>query len=480
MYEKEILKLEENSSILEPSSEMRNSWLHAVQTYCDTFIDSIEEEKTYHIETPSNEHFVNFKIEEAGKPIETLLDFLKTNVDTPGLNPASGGHLGYIPGGGIYPTALGDFLADITNRYAGIFFANPGAVRLENQLIRWMNKIVGYPDQALGNLTSGGSIANLIAITTARDFHSIEGEKIEKSVIYLSDQTHHCVHKAIRICGLKNAIIRHCPLDENYRMDAPELERQIEKDKDRGLNPFLIVASAGSTDTGAMDPLDQIADIAEAHSIWYHVDAAYGGFFALLEEFKPVFKGIERSDSIAIDPHKGLFLSYGLGAILVKNVEALQRSHYYRANYMQDAFMHPEDLSPAELSPELTKHFRGLRLWVPLQLMGTEPFKAALLEKIYLCRYFYEEIQSYGFEVGPYPDLSVCIYRYTNNDGDLNEFNLALIKEIHRDGRVFLSSTSIDGVVWLRLAVLAFRTHKRTIDLAIEMIRDCVNNLKNN
>lgn len=473
-----ILTLEAASEMLEPDSNTRKKWMDEVFNYAAKFIDTIKERKSYESVNPSVEEFSKFSVEDAPQKMEDILEFLEVNVDTPGINPASGGHIGYIPGGGIFPTALGDFLADITNRYAGIFFGNPGAVRLENQLIRWMCKLVDYPDTALGNLTSGGSIANLIAITTARDFHGIEDDKIRRAVIYLSEQTHHCVHKAIRICGLKNAIIRNCALDSGFRIDDKALEEQIIRDKKDGLIPFLIVASAGSTDVGAMDPLDRIGDISKKHDLWFHVDAAYGGFFILVDACNAMFKGLEKSDSLAIDPHKGLFLSYGLGAVLVKNVQALQKSHQYQANYMQDAFINPEDLSPAELSPELTKHFRGMRMWLPLQLLGIQPFKQALEEKILLTRYFYTEIQKYGFEVGPEPDLSVCIYRYKDTQEDLNAFNKKLIQKIHEDGRVFLSSTTLNGKVWLRLAVLCFRTHLDTINLAIEMLNDCVRQVK--
>jgi len=184
-------------------------------------------------------------------------------------------------------------------------------------------------------------------------------------------------------------------------MDEVKLAREIEKDIAAGFKPFMIVASAGTTDTGVIDPLSAIADLAEAHQMWFHVDAAYGGFFLLADEVKENFSGIERADSVTIDPHKGLFLAYGTGAILIKNVEALQNTHYYLANYMQDVVKEVDEPSPADLSPELTKHFRGMRLWLPLQLFGLAPFKAALSEKIWLTRYFYTEIQKRGFEVGP-------------------------------------------------------------------------------
>ena len=198
--------------------------------------------------------FSNIHFEESGKPIETVLDIFQKEVDGQGLNPASGGHLGYIPGGGIYPTAMGDFLAAVTNRYAGIFFGGPGAVRLENQLIRWMCKLLGFPETALGNLTSGGSIANLIAIVTARDVKGIKAIEVPNAVIYLTEQVHHCVQKALRIAGLRESVIRYIPMDKGFRMDAEVLKAQVKQDKQAGLRPLLVVGSAGTTDVGAIDP----------------------------------------------------------------------------------------------------------------------------------------------------------------------------------------------------------------------------------
>lgn len=470
MIEK-IKTLEAIANQLEPSPEKRAEWNKKVQEYADQFIDSLPDVKGYEWPESLRDWTRDYPIGETPRELDDLLQILEKEVDQVGLNPASGAHLAYIPGGGVFPTALGDYLAAVTNRYSGLFFANPGAVQLENQLIRWMCNMVGYPEGALGNLASGGSIANLIAITTARDNKGIKSRVVESAVIYLTGQVHHCVHKAVRIAGLGESIIRYVPMDEQFRMDVAALRRQVEADKAAGLKPFLVVASAGTTDTGAMDPLNAVADVAEAHDLWFHVDAAYGGFFILLDDLKPLFAGIERSDSVAIDPHKGLFLSYGLGAVLIKNVKAQYESHYYRANYMQDAHALVDEPSPADLSPELTKHFRGLRLWMALHLFGLAPFRACLDEKRWLARYFYEEIQKLGFEVGPYPDLSVMIYRYVPKEGDPNVFNRQLMERLHRDGRIFVSSTTIDGVFWIRLAVLSFRTHLSHIHRLLEMIQ---------
>ena len=291
----------------------------------------------------------------------------------------------------------------------------------------------------------------------------------------MTEQVHHCLDKALRIAGMGEAVIRHVPMDQFYRMDAAALERLIQQDQQNGLLPWLVIASAGTTDTGAIDPLMEIGDISEKHGLWYHIDGAYGAFFTLTEDGKKLLRGMERSDSIVMDPHKGLFLPYGLGVVLVKDRQKLQAAHYYQANYMQDALSDPEELSPADLSPELSKHFRGLRLWLPLKLHGLNPFRAALEEKLWLARYFHQKIQEVdGFEVGPYPDLSVVTYRYIPQNGDPNEFNRRLVQEIHNDGRVFISSTILDGKFTLRLAVLAFRTHLQTIDLALEILKEKV------
>ncbi|MFI5252906.1 MAG: pyridoxal phosphate-dependent decarboxylase family protein [Bacteroidota bacterium] len=478
MIEK-IKKLEAIARLLEPRKNERADLQKYVLDYTENFLDHIYEMPTY---IPSESQAIglnDFPISENPRPMETLMNLIRDNIDGIALNPASGGHLGYIPGGGIYPSALGDYLAAVTNRFAGIFFASPGAVRMENLLIDWMAKIVGYPAGAGGNLTSGGSIANLSGIVAARDAHNLKAKDFERSVIYLTEQAHHSVDKAIRIAGLKECVLRYVPMDANYRMNVETLEKTVIADKKSGLNPFLLICAAGTTDTGAVDPLPALADICKRHNLWYHIDGAYGAFFVLCDEGKKILNGIEHSDSLVMDPHKGLFLPYGTGAVLIRDRKKLFDSYWYQANYLQDAVGVSDDLSPADLSPELTKHFRGMRMWLPLQLFGVAPFRAALEEKLLLAQYFYEKIQEIdGFEVGPFPDLSVATYRYIPKKGDPNVFNEKLIKEVHKDGRVFLSSTNLNGKFTLRIAVLCFRTHLDTIDLALEMLREKVKKLE--
>ena len=474
-----LLELERSSRLLEPDSNEREVARSGVLAYSEDFLDNIESLNAYNVSDDKGIGLLDSPITETGIGIDEAISLIRDNVDTPGLNPASGGHLAYIPGGGIYYSALGDYLADVFNRYAGVFYASPGAVRMENMLIRWMSEVVGYPETAVGNLTSGGSIANLIAIVTARDAKQIKADSITRSVIYLSEQAHHSVDKAIRIAGLGECIVRHLPVDEKYRIIPSEFAAQVAGDKADGLNPFLVVASAGTTDVGAIDPLKEIGEIARENGLWYHIDAAYGGFFVLTDEGKEKLTGIETSDSLVIDPHKGLFLPYGLGVVLVKDAAALNASHFYTANYMQDAASSADEPSPAELSPELTKHFRGMRLWLPLKLHGVAPFRACLEEKLLLAKYFHAEIMKLGFESNIEPELSVVTYRWLPKTGDANTFNKKLLESVVADGRIFISSTMLNGEFTLRFACLAFRTHLSTVDTLLNVMKENVGKLEN-
>ena len=257
-----ILRLQETSESLEPTKDQRDSYIESVKGFAHKFISSLNDVETF------NSKVVNKDALSLSNSKRTLDEIIKTfnqEVAEKGMKPASGGHLGYIPGGGIYAASLGDFLADITNEYTGMYYASPGGVTIENELIDWMKELFEFPKSSVGNLTSGGSIANLIALTAARDKHGIKNAVIEKSVIYTSPQIHHCVHKALRIIGLEDVQIRYVELDENSRIVPEDLERKIEADKTKGLNPFVIIASAGTTDTGAIDPLEEIGDISKKH-----------------------------------------------------------------------------------------------------------------------------------------------------------------------------------------------------------------------
>ena len=473
----QLKRLEIIARALEPDEAERLRLLEQAGAYANQFINRIPAAPAY--VTPENGRLPDsFHITESGAPLEELLPLLQKYVDTPGIAPTSGRFLGYIPGGGLYHAALGDFLADVGNKYAGYYFASPGATQLEHLLLEWMAGIVGYPDSALGTLTSGGSLAHLTAVVAARDAREIVGDRIGAAVVYLTAQAHHSVEKALRIAGLGQCARRLIPVDDHYRLDAAALRQAILADKQRGLNPWLVVATAGTTNTGAIDPLPEIAQIAQAHDLWLHVDGAYGAFFALCDEGRQKLAGMEQSDSIIMDPHKTLFLPYGTGAVLVRDGRHLFHAFTAGAAYMQDGAAYG-DISPADLSPELTRHFRGLRLWLPLKLAGAAPFRAALAEKLLLARYFYEKIQEIdGFDVGPPPDLAVVTYRYVPKRGNANEFNEKLIQALLADGRIFISSTRLGNKVVLRAAIGVYRTHLDDVDEALATLEETARKLE--
>ncbi|WP_225987773.1 aminotransferase class V-fold PLP-dependent enzyme [Rufibacter sp. LB8] len=351
---------------------------------------------------------------------------------------------------------------------------------MENMLIRWMAEIIGFPKDAVGNLASGGSIATLIALATARDAQKITARMIPDAVVYMSAHAHHCLDKALRIAGLGDCPVREIPMDAHFKLQPDALAQAIEQDLAAGLTPWLVIATAGTTDVGAVDPLPELAEIARQHQLWFHVDAAYGGFFALAPAGKQKLKGIELADSVVMDPHKGLFIPYGLGAVLIKDRDQLAKTHHYQANYMQDTLSATEEASPADLSPELSKHFRGLRLWLPLKLHGVAAFRSALEEKLLLAQYAFQKLrQMPGFEAPVVPELSVVLFRYLpSENNNVDHFNQELIKAIQLDGRVFLSSTKVDGHFMLRIAILSFRTHKATIDLCLTLLQQKAQDLE--
>ena len=275
---KKIAQLENISAELEPTQQERQDYNTEINEYANAFIHSLSDRPAF---TKGDANTNSLSLKKEKQSLSSLLKIYTKEVVEKGILASSGNHIGYVPGGGIFTAALGDYIADITNEYAGIHYASPGAVAIENELIDWMKTIFRFPKDAVGNLASGGSIANLIALTAARDKHQIKNEKITKSVVYLSSQVHHCIHKALRIIGLEDVIIRHVDLDENHKIDTQNLENLIKTDYSSGLNPFLVIASSGTTDTGAVDPLDEIGNISKKHNLWYHIDGAYGGFFHL-------------------------------------------------------------------------------------------------------------------------------------------------------------------------------------------------------
>ena len=471
-----IRRLARAAEALEPGPERRAELDDAALRVARRYLAGLPRGEAYVESEDPGSGLSDLPIGEDGAPLGRVMEVLERDVLHPGGHPASGGHLAYLTGGGLYEAALGDYLGAVSNKYPSVFFTGPGPVRMESLLVRWTADLVGYPPDAAGHIASGGSLANLTAIATARDAHAVgrtDGVAVEDAVVYLTAQTHHCIEKALRLVGLRDAPVRRIPVDRRRRMRPDALADAVAEDRAAGRMPWLVVATAGTTDAGAVDTLEPIGEIAREAGAWFHVDAAYGGFFRLTGHGRRITAGIERSDSAVLDPHKSLFLPWGAGIVVVRDGARLAETHGGAGAYLQDAVRARGDVSPSELSPELTKPFRALRMWLPLVLHGLRPFRAALEEKLLLARHFHAGIAARGFETGPEPDLSVVTFRLAPEGlgpAETDEANRRIVDALRRDGRIFLSSTELDGRFTLRLAALAHRTHLEEIELAFELL----------
>ena len=409
-------------------------------------------------------------------PYDELLDLLFEEAIPRSLNTPHPGYLAYIPGGGLFHSAVADFVADATNRYVGTWFAAPALARIEANVVEWFCDIVGYPEDAFGLLTTGGSMANLVATVTARRDHL--SEAFIDGAIYTSDQSHHSVSKAAVLAGFPAENVRSIPTDDAYRIRIDDLERAIEEDRTAGKRPFLVVASAGTTNTGAVDDLQALADVCDREDLWLHADAAYGGFFALTDDGSDRLAGLDRCDSITLDPHKGLFLPYGTGALLVRDGRALARAHAVSADYIPDWEPDSGLVDFSQLGPELSRDFRGLRVWLPLKMHGIEPFRAELEEKLELAEWAADRLRDLEYvRVVAEPQLSTLAFRVEppGVEGEaLDDLNRAVLEAINRRGRVHLSGTTLDDRFTIRISVLSFRTHRQHLEHCVEDVRAAV------
>jgi len=418
------------------------------------------------------------KRDEPGEPADLaeLLELVVDRLSAKSYNNLGPRFLAYIPGGGLFHAAVADLVADAMNRYVGVWSESPALTRLELDVIRWFCSWVGYPPEARGFLSTGGSIANFSAVVTAR--HEKLGEAIETGTVYVSDQTHHSALKATRLAGIRERNVRSIPVDEELRIRVDALEAAIAADRAAGLRPFLLIGNGGTTNTGAIDPLGVLADVAAREDLWFHVDAAYGGFFVLTERGRARLAGLERADSITLDPHKGLFLPYGTGCLLARDVNALARAHRVDADYMPPMQDDPERIDFASISPELSRDFRGLRIWLPLRMLGVEPFREALDEKLDLARWAAEELATIpGVVVVSPPHLSTLAFRLDRPELDgeaLDNLNRRLLDLILRDRTTFLTATRVGDRFVIRISILNFRTHREHVADAVEAIRRAV------
>jgi aromatic-L-amino-acid decarboxylase len=482
---------------LEPSSAEFRAMAAAVTDELVRFVEDLPEALAADVENVEKlSAGLREPAPEGPSPFEPLLRTVMTGA-AKAFNTTGPGYLAYIPGGGLVSAAVADFLACGINRYTGLWNPAPVLVELEWTAVRWLCDLFGYPAGARGILTSGGSVSNLAAVVTAR--HALLPEDFLAGTLYASDQVHASITKAAHIAGFPAGNVRSIASDSRYRIDLDALRSRLTEDRAAGLRPFLVAANAGSTNTGAVDPLDALADLAAEEGLWLHVDGAYGGFFQLTERGRRAFRGIDRADSITLDPHKGMFLPYGTGALLVRDGEPLRDAHHVSAEYLQDLVSvlsshqapglgevrpaapgRPVPPNFSEYSPELSRDFRGLRVWLPIKLHGLSAFRDALDEKLDLAALLHEDLVAVPDLEVVAPDLTVIAFRYVpggpeGGDRDAHDAaNRRLLDRINASGRIWLSSTMLRGRFTIRACILCHRTHRDRVEEAGRIIRRAV------
>ena len=404
--------------------------------------------------------------------------------------------LGWVIASGTPIGAFADGIASAINQNVAVSGSGM-ATAVELLVIDWIKEMLGYDSKAGGVLVSGGSIANLTSLAVARNLKSdfdvrTFGMKQEKNMIlYVSKEAHMCISKAANLLGIGTNNIRWVNVDDRYCMDTNDLEEKIVEDTNNDKHPFAVVATSGTVNTGAVDPLNNIADICQKHNLWFHVDAAYGGFAAISPHLKPLLNGIARADSVALDPHKWLFIPFEAGCVLVKNPSYMTQTFAMDADYISmnnDKIPTSEDVDFSDYGLQLSRSFRALKIWMSLKQYGAKKYARLIDQNVHLAQYLAELIsESDDFEITTPASLSVVCFRYIPSDLKTQEsngidyekienyltiLNRAIIKAMRKDGRALLSGTVLNKRFILRACIVNFRTTKQDIENIIEIIRE--------
>lgn len=364
---------------------------------------------------------------------------------------------GFVPGPASMISWLGDIMTAAYNIHAGNWATSSAASCIEQELISWLCEQAGYAEKSGGLFVSGGSMANMTALTAARD--TILNEETQQlGVAYVSDQTHSSVAKGLRIIGIPNTRIRKIPTDRWFRMDIEQLKNTIKADIAEGLIPFVVVASAGTTNTGSVDPLPEIASLCQNYGIWMHVDGAYGASVLLTKKYKYLLKGIEAADSISWDAHKWLFQTYGCGMVLVKNKANLINTFHTHPEYLKDLEAKEGQVNYGDMGMELTRPTRGLKLWFTLQVVGSEAMGAAIEHGFQLAEWAEDELKKKrDWEIISHAQLAIVNFRFAPSgitDEQADELNQKISKAIIDNGYAGVFTTELNGKKVLRICAI--------------------------
>jgi glutamate/tyrosine decarboxylase-like PLP-dependent enzyme len=357
--------------------------------------------------------------------------------------------------------------------------SGPAAAEVEHVAINWMKEMLGYPKDSIGLFVSGGSMANFAALAAARSAKA-PGNVMRDGLaatrpmcLYLSEEAHFSIAKAAGMLGLGESWVRHVNTDDRFQLDLRHLESLVAADRAAGRLPFCVVASAGTTATGAVDPIADIAAFARRQDLWLHVDAAYGGPAALAPSVRHLFAGIELADSVALDPHKWLYLPMGTGSVLYRDPATARAAFAHGAEYTRTIGLERDEAFAFwDYGPELSRPFRALELWFLMKYAGARRIAEAIERNIACAKYFERLVKSSSdFEMLAPVELSIFCFRYKNAKGDLNALNETILIALQKAGSSYLSNANLRGQFALRGCVLNYRTTEQDMDRLLEDVR---------
>ena len=405
---------------------------------------------------------------EHGMDFTQLLADVRDKVVGNSFRPSHPRFLAFIPGAPSFASILGDCLASNANLFAGVWKEAAGATQVELTVLDWFKQFLGYPAGASGILTGGGSEANLTALVVAREKLSYDDR--QHAILYASEHRHWSVDRAAKIIGLRPEQIRPLSCDADYRLDMDALRDAVADDEHAGRLPWLVLATAGTTNTGSVDPLSPIADFCSARNLWLHVDAAYGWPMALTAEGSQLLHGIGRADSITLDPHKWFAQPFEAGCLLVRCGELLQQAFMMRPEYMQDVIPNHDEINFCDHGIALSRRFRALKIWFSIKLLGIAWFRRLIEHSCALADYAQALLERSGrFEITSGRKLSVVCFRYRSSQNS-DALQLAIADELMRTGRAFLSTTRLHGRSTLRLCFVNWRTTAADVEEVVGLL----------
>lgn len=415
----------------------------------------------------------NMGFPEKGRPINTVIDEM---TETVYANQAIMQHprfLAFVPSPASPLSWIGDVMTCSYNPHAGSWLQSSSASCIEQEVTKWLCRQAGYPDGAGGLFVSGGSMSNLTAIIAARNTKLSEGE-YAKGTAYLSGQTHSCVARGLRIIGLRSDQIKKIPCDQHFRMNVEELEKEIVKDLQAGKKPFLVIATAGTTNTGSVDPLHHIADLCEKYNMWMHVDGAYGASVLVTRKYRHLLDGIHRADSITWDAHKWLFQTYGCSMILFKNKRLFAENFSTHPEYLKDAVTEDDQTNYWDWGPELTRPARSLKLWFTLQTLGTEKLSEMVEHGVQSAEWAEEEIKKQpDWEIVSPAQLAIVNFRYAADglsEPQLDEINAKVSQKMVDSGFACVLTTALNGKTVLRICSIHPEATKDDICTTVRLL----------